>query len=344
MTSQNGDSLMLQDKINVHLDSMSENDIFRFRKLQQWYATNIWDVKRDFLRNVLDVCEDPLFLFILQKILDRKYTRNLTAYNIGDLSFNIDNVAEDNESLELTALKSTISDASDWFRGFSKHGQLAVFIRLILLGGISIITDICNHLNNLINSYGNLPRLQDMIAKNTVQDDFLFTDRLSGSEKILSKSNFEKNKSKITDVVYRDYIERTNEWKNKLNLFDQKYQTNCRTTGLDSDLAQMLPVRHDISANEELLIDHNKETNEIPTSTNGNAEHKPLHLSHTLASVTEYKKARKYIDKKIDRRLKILETRQLDNKIHLDDCKNVKLHAKPFDNILYTEEADIIYD
>jgi len=27
----------------------------------------------------------------------------------------------------------------------------------------------------------------------------------------------------------------------------------------------------------------------------------------------------------------------------LDDCRNVKLHAKPFDN-LYTEEADIIYD
>ncbi|KAE9523389.1 hypothetical protein AGLY_015941 [Aphis glycines] len=236
MTSQNGDSLMLQDKINVHLDSMSENDIFRFRKLQQWYATNIWDVKRDFLRNVLDVCEDPLFLFILQKILDRKYTRNFTTYNIGDLSFNNDNVAEDNESLELTALKSTISDASDWFRGFSKHGQLAVFIRLILLGGISIITDICNHLNNLINSYENLPRLQDMIAKNTVQDDFLLTDRLSGSEKILSKSNFVFNET----VAYR------------------------------------------------------------------NAEHKPLHLSHTLASVTEYKKARKYIDKKIDRCLKIV--------------------------------------
>lgn len=84
MTSQNGDSQVLQNKINVHLDSMSENDIFRFRNLQQWYATSIWEVKRDFLRNILDVCEDPLFLFILQKILDRKYTRNLTAYNIGE--------------------------------------------------------------------------------------------------------------------------------------------------------------------------------------------------------------------------------------------------------------------
>jgi len=84
MTSQNGDSIVLQDKINVHLDSMSENDIFRFRNLQQWYATNIWDVKRDFLRNILDVCEDPLFLFILQKILDKKYTKNFTAYNIGE--------------------------------------------------------------------------------------------------------------------------------------------------------------------------------------------------------------------------------------------------------------------
>jgi len=37
-------------------------------------------------------------------------------------------MAEDNESLELTALKPTISDASDWFHLFSKHGQLAVFI------------------------------------------------------------------------------------------------------------------------------------------------------------------------------------------------------------------------
>lgn len=31
----------------------------------------------------------------------------------------------------------------------------------------------------------------------------------------------------------------------------------------------MLPVRHDISANKELLIDRSKETNEIPMSTNG---------------------------------------------------------------------------
>jgi len=36
-----------------------------------------------------------------------------------------------------------------------------------MLGGISIITDTCNHLNHLIKSYGYSPRLQDMIAKNT---------------------------------------------------------------------------------------------------------------------------------------------------------------------------------
>ncbi|XP_025202496.1 uncharacterized protein LOC112599690, partial [Melanaphis sacchari] len=322
MTSQNGDSLMLQDKINVHLDSMNGNDMFRFRNLQQWYVTSIWDVKRDFLRNILDVCKDPLFLFILQKVFDRTYyTKSLTAYNIIDFSFDI-NPVEDIESLKLTALKSKTNNDSDWFYGLSKHGQLVVFIRLMLLGGIDIITDICNYLNHLIKPYGKLPRLKDIVGKNTeiqnsiltVQNDLLLTDRLSGSEKILSRSNFDKNKSKITDVVYRNYIERTNEWKNKLDLFDQKYQTNCRTTEVDNDLTQMLLVSHDIPASEELLSDHCKEKNKIPISTNGNTEHKPLHLSLTLASITEYKKARNYIDKKIDRRLKIQNTRELNNK------------------------------
>jgi len=37
----------------------------------------------------------------------------------------------------------------------------------VSLGGINIITDICNHINHLIRSYGNLPNLQDMIGKNT---------------------------------------------------------------------------------------------------------------------------------------------------------------------------------
>jgi len=31
----------------------------------------------------------------------------------------------------------------------------------------------------------------------------------------------------------------------------------------------MLPVRHDISTKEELLIDRSKETSEIPTLTDG---------------------------------------------------------------------------
>ncbi|XP_060836287.1 uncharacterized protein LOC132918946 [Rhopalosiphum padi] len=351
MTSQNGDRMVLQDKTNnVHLDSMSGNDMFRFRNLQQWYATSTWNVKRKVLRNILDICKDPLLLFILHTIFDRTYSRDLTTYNIGDSSFD-NNPAEDSTSLELTALKLTMNDDLNWFRGLSKHDQLAVFIRLVSLGGINIITDICNHINHLIRSYGNLPNLQDMIGKNTeiqnsifiVQDDLLLTDRLSGSEKILSKSNFDKNKSKITDVVYRDYIECTNEWKNKLDLFDQKYQTNCRTTELDSDLVQMLPVRHDIPSSEELLSNRCKEINEITTSTNGNTERKPLRLSHTLASVTEYKKARNYIDKKIDRRLKIQETMELDNKTEINKCKNVKLQAKEF-NSLYTESADIMYD
>uniref|UniRef100_A0A2S2PGA3 Uncharacterized protein n=1 Tax=Schizaphis graminum TaxID=13262 RepID=A0A2S2PGA3_SCHGA len=105
----------------------------------------------------------------------------------------------------------------------------------------------------------------------------------------------------------------------------------------------MLPVRHDIPSSEKLLSNNCKEINEITTSTNGNTERKPLHLSHTLASVTEYKKARNYIDKKIDRRLKKQETMQLDNKTEINNCKNFKLHAKEFNN-LYTESADIMYD
>jgi len=42
------------------------------------------------------------------------------------------------------------------------------------------------------------------------------------------------------------------------------------------------------------------------TVTYRNAEHIPLRSSHTLASVTEYKKARNLIDLQIDRRLKIV--------------------------------------
>jgi len=42
------------------------------------------------------------------------------------------------------------------------------------------------------------------------------------------------------------------------------------------------------------------------TVTHRNVEHIPLSLSHTLTSVTEYKKARNYIDLQIDRRLKIV--------------------------------------
>lgn len=89
MTSRNGDGLLLppslQDKTNVHLHSMSGNDVIRFRNLQQWYTTSIWDVKRDFLRNILDDCGDPLFLFILQKIFDgRAYTGDIVAHDIGE--------------------------------------------------------------------------------------------------------------------------------------------------------------------------------------------------------------------------------------------------------------------
>jgi len=42
------------------------------------------------------------------------------------------------------------------------------------------------------------------------------------------------------------------------------------------------------------------------TVTYRNTEHIPLRSSHTLASVTEYKKARNLIDLQIDRRLKIV--------------------------------------
>jgi len=85
MTSQNGDRMVLQDKTNnAHLDSMSGNDMFRFRNLQQWYATSTWNVKRKVLRNILDICKDPLLLFILHTIFDRTYSRDLTTYNIGE--------------------------------------------------------------------------------------------------------------------------------------------------------------------------------------------------------------------------------------------------------------------
>lgn len=42
------------------------------------------------------------------------------------------------------------------------------------------------------------------------------------------------------------------------------------------------------------------------TVTYRNSEHIPLHLSRTLASVTEYEKARIHIDLEIDRHLKIV--------------------------------------
>lgn len=48
------------------------------------------------------------------------------------------------------------------------------------------------------------------------------------------------NKVKITDFVYEDYLERTNEWENKLNSFDQKYSVNHtnRTAEADSGLVR----------------------------------------------------------------------------------------------------------
>jgi len=49
----------------------------------------------------------------------------------------------------------------------------------------------------------------------------------------------DKNKAKITDVVYGDYMERTNEWKNKLDSFEQKYHAIHRTTEPDSDLVRI---------------------------------------------------------------------------------------------------------
>lgn len=45
-----------------------------------------------------------------------------------------------------------------------------------------------------------------------------------------------KNGVKITDSVYQNYVERTNEWENKLESFDQKYCVNSGTTEADSDL------------------------------------------------------------------------------------------------------------
>ncbi|XP_016660324.1 uncharacterized protein LOC100569583 isoform X2 [Acyrthosiphon pisum] len=356
MTSRNGDSLpqprWLQDKTNVHLDSMSGNDAIRFRNLQQWYTTSVLDVKRDFLRNVLDVCGDPLFLFTLQKIFDCRAYRTgdmIAAYNIGDGCSDV-RPAEDNESSSLDLTAST-DDHSDWFDGLSKHVRLAAFVRLAFLGGTSVMTEIREHLDRLIKSNGNLPSFRNSNVKNTTEmqnsnltifdDLLLLTDRLSDSDEILSITNLDKNKAKITDVVYRDYMERTNEWKNKLDSFEQKYHAIRRTTEPDSDLAQMLSVWHVIPAGEKLLSDPSrKETNATPTSTNGNAEHIPLSSSHTLASVTEYKKARNLIDRQIDRRLKI-KTRQLDDETELDDCGDFDLHAAiPFDNNCWTKKDD----
>lgn len=70
----------------MHLDSVSGDDAIRFRNLQQWYATSVLDVKINFLRNILDGCGNPLFLFTLQKIFDcRAYTGYMiAAYNIGE--------------------------------------------------------------------------------------------------------------------------------------------------------------------------------------------------------------------------------------------------------------------
>ncbi|CAI6368916.1 unnamed protein product [Macrosiphum euphorbiae] len=326
MTSRNGDSLppptrRLRDKTNVHLGSMSGNDAIRFRNLQQWYTTSALDVKRDFLRNVLDVCGDPLFLFALQKIFDRRaYCTGdmIAANNIGDGRSDVRPAEDEDQSSSLDPTAST-DDHSDWFDGLSKHVRLAAFVRLAMLGGTGVMTEIRDHVDRLIKSNGNLPSLRNSNVKNTsdmqnstltiLDDLLLLTDRLPDSEEILSKTNLDKNKAKITDVVYRDYMERTNEWKNKLDSFEQKYHAIRRTTEPDSDLAQMLPVVwHVIPAGGKLLSDPSrKETNATPTSTNGNAERiVPLSSSHTLASVTEYKKARNLIDLQIDRRLKIV--------------------------------------
>ncbi|KAL5234106.1 hypothetical protein ACI65C_001516 [Semiaphis heraclei] len=290
MTSRNGDSLPLlllpeqeeENKTNVHLESMSGNDVIRFRNLQQWYTTSICDVKRNFLRNILDVCEDPLFLFSLRKIFDKAYTRDVAPYNTSDWWSSDMCPAKDNESLlDLTASEQTTDDHSSWFDGLSKHVQLAVFVKLMLLGGIGVMTAIRVHLDQIIKLNGNLPRLRNLIGKNTkiqnsilaIDEDLLLIDRLSDSEQILSKTNLDKNKAKITDVVYRDYMERTIEWKNKLDSFEQKYHAIRRTTEPDSDLAQMLPVWHVIPAGEKLLSDPScKETNATTTLTNGKTQ------------------------------------------------------------------------
>ncbi|XP_015372213.1 PREDICTED: uncharacterized protein LOC107167592 [Diuraphis noxia] len=295
MTSRNGDSLLLlqqeEDKTNVHLESMSGNDVIRFRNLQQWYKTSICDVKRNFLRNILDACKDPLFLFSLRKIFDKAYTRDIAPYITGDWWSSHTCPAEDNGSLlDLTVSKQTTDDHSNWFGGLSIHVQLAIFVKLMMLGGIGVMTAIRVYLDHLIKSNGNLLSLRNVIGKNT-------------------------------------------EWKNKLDSFEQKHHAIRRTTEPDSDLAQMLPVWHVIPAGGKLLNDPScKETNTTTTSTNGNVEHIPLSLSHTLASVTEYKKARNYIDLQIDRRLKIQNSRQSDNTTKLDDCDDFDLHALPFDN------------
>lgn len=50
-----------------------------------------------------------------------------------------------------------------------------------------------------------------------------------------------KNKVKITDLVYHNYVERTNEWENKLDSFDQKYCMNHEnSTEVDSDLVHII--------------------------------------------------------------------------------------------------------
>lgn len=79
MTSQIGDRLL--GKTNVHLSSMSGNDMFRFVNLQQWYARSSLALKTDFLRNILNVCGDPLFLFILKKIFNKAYTKDILYSN-----------------------------------------------------------------------------------------------------------------------------------------------------------------------------------------------------------------------------------------------------------------------
>lgn len=56
----------------------------------------------------------------------------------------------------------------------------------------------------------------------------------------LSPYHAGNNKTKITDFIYEDYSERTNEWENKLNSFNQKYCVNHtnRTAEADSGLVR----------------------------------------------------------------------------------------------------------